>query len=58
MIATPVTVLDVTGEESKFSLDSHGFQYHNHESHEKEFHDEEKLKTDYFPECEQLLKEM
>ena len=58
MVATPVTVYDVTGDESQFTLDSHGFQFHRHTSDEKCFHDEESLKTTYFPECENLLKEM
>lgn len=57
-ISVPVTVTDVTGNESAFSLDVHGFAYHRHESAEAagEFHDEAALKERYYPECEELLK--
>jgi hypothetical protein len=58
VITTSVVVTDVSGEEGKFSLDGHGFQYHKHESKEKGFHDEDKIKAVYFPECEQLLKDV
>lgn len=59
-ISVPVTVTDVTGNESAFSLDVHGFTYHRHESGEAAagggFHDETALKARYYPECEELLK--
>lgn len=57
-ISVPVTVTDVTGNESSFSLDVHGFAYHRHESAEAAggFHDETALKQRYYPECEELLK--
>jgi len=51
-----VTVHDIRGSEDKYSLDSTGFQIANHESVEKEFLDEEKIKTVYYKEVEDLLK--
>ncbi|KAK0742563.1 hypothetical protein B0T21DRAFT_361682 [Apiosordaria backusii] len=50
-------VTDITGDESKYTLDSHGFQIYNHESKEKDFADDEKIKSEYYPEVEQLLKD-
>ena len=53
----PVTVHDIRGEENKYTLDRTGFQIHSHTSSEKDFLDEEKIKAEYYPETEQLLKE-
>ncbi|KAI1410246.1 hypothetical protein F5Y13DRAFT_202373 [Hypoxylon sp. FL1857] len=56
-----VVVHDVTGEEEMYALDSHGFQFLQHESKLKylqEFQDEEVVKTEYYPESIQLLKEV
>lgn len=55
-IAVEVTVTDITGNEDKYTLDSHGFQIVRHESKEKEFLDDEKIKRDYYLETEELLK--
>ncbi|KAK1750128.1 amino acid permease-domain-containing protein [Echria macrotheca] len=52
-----VTVHDVTGDEANYNLDNHGFQIYKHESREKEFVDDEKIKAEYYPETEQLLKD-
>lgn len=52
-----VVVKDITGEESKYTLDSHGFQIYHHESKEKDFLDDEKIKAEYYPEIDQLLKD-
>ncbi|KAK3694386.1 hypothetical protein B0T22DRAFT_402970 [Podospora appendiculata] len=57
MVPTPVTVTDVTGDERSFTLDRHGFQFHSHTSKEKEFHEKE-VPANYYPECEQLLKDI
>ncbi|KAF1992998.1 hypothetical protein P154DRAFT_107421 [Amniculicola lignicola CBS 123094] len=51
-------VTDISGDEDKYLLDTHGFQYCYHESHEKEFKDEQKIQTKYYEECKQLLKEI
>ncbi|WPH04500.1 Hypothetical protein R9X50_00739100 [Acrodontium crateriforme] len=50
-------VHDISGEEDKYTLDSHGFQIYNHESEEKDFVDDEQIKAKYYPETEQLLKD-
>jgi hypothetical protein len=52
-----VLVKDITGEEDKYTLDSHGFQIYRHSSKEKDFLDEDKIKAEYYPEIEQLLKD-
>lgn len=53
-----VVVSDVSGEEDHYTLDSHGFQYCQIPSKEKEFVDEKLIETEYYPECEQLLKDV
>ncbi|KAK4118634.1 hypothetical protein N657DRAFT_605963 [Parathielavia appendiculata] len=47
---------DITGEEHQYSLDKHGFQYCRHESSEKEFIDEQAIRSIYYEECKSLLK--
>ncbi|KAJ5617365.1 hypothetical protein N7537_002479 [Penicillium hordei] len=51
------TVHDISGHELDYKLDSHGFQLYYHESQEKDFLDDEKIKAEYYPETEQLLKD-
>ena len=52
-----VTVTDISGREKEFTLDTHGFQVYGHASREKDFVDEEKIRREYYPETEQLLKD-
>jgi len=52
-----VIIHDIAGNEDKYTLDSHGFQFVKHESKEKDFLDDEKIKAEYYPEVEQLLKD-
>ncbi|KAH0829635.1 hypothetical protein AYO21_10051 [Fonsecaea monophora] len=52
-----VVIHDIAGDEDKYTLDSHGFQYLKHESAEKDFVDDDKIKAEYYPEIEQLLKD-
>jgi hypothetical protein len=52
------TVTDVSGDEDQYTLDANGFQYHQHVSKEKDFVDETKIETEYYPECEQLIKDV
>jgi hypothetical protein len=52
-----VTVTDISGNVGDYNLDNHGFQIYNHESKEKDFRDEEKIRREYYPEVEQLLKD-
>lgn len=50
------TIHDVRGKEDTVSLDKTGFQFVKHVSSEKDFLDEEKIKTVYYKEVEELLK--
>jgi hypothetical protein len=58
MISVPTTVEDVTGREADFSLDVQGFQYCNHSSSMKEFHDVSTITTEYYDECAAVMKSM
>jgi hypothetical protein len=53
-----VTIHDIRGEEDKYTLDAQGFQIHKHSSVEKDFLDDEQIKAQYYPEVEQLLKDV
>jgi len=53
-----VTVHDVSGREDEYSLDANGFQFHRHVATEKDFLDDDQIKASYFPETEQLLKDV
>lgn len=50
-------VIDVNGKEDQYKLDSHGFQFCRHESQEKCFIDDERVREIYYKECKNLLKE-
>lgn len=52
-----VIIHDIAGDEDKYTLDSHGFQFVKHESKEKDFHNDENIKAEYYSEIEQLIKE-
>ncbi|KAF2128705.1 hypothetical protein P153DRAFT_423858 [Dothidotthia symphoricarpi CBS 119687] len=52
-----VTVRDVKGHESEYSLDVNGFQFYTHTSVEKDFLDDKQIKDRYYKETEQLLKD-
>lgn len=54
----PATIHDVSGREDQFTLDGNGFQFHRHTSAEKDFNDDEHIKAVYYPETEQLLKDV
>jgi hypothetical protein len=56
--AHPVTVHDVSGHEAEFTLDGNGFQFHRHTATEQNFVDDEQIRSSYYPETEQLLKDM
>lgn len=57
-VAVQVEVTDISGNEDKYTLDGNGFQIVQHESKEKDFLDEERIKSIYYPETEQLLKDV
>ncbi|KAF2092411.1 hypothetical protein NA57DRAFT_69814 [Rhizodiscina lignyota] len=56
-IQVDTTIHDISGDEDKYTLDSHGFQIYKRESKEKDFVDNAKIKAEYYPETEQLLKD-
>jgi hypothetical protein len=53
-----VTIHDIRGKEDEFSIYKQGFQIHRHVSQEKEFVDDERIKSVYYPETEKLLKDV
>jgi hypothetical protein len=53
-----VEIHDIRRHEGDYSLDKNGFQVVKHVAKEKEFKDEEKIKTGYYKEIEDLLKEV
>jgi hypothetical protein len=59
-IPTGVAVEDIGGEEQKYTLDNCGFQLVHHETKssctEDGYRDVQRIQQEYFPECEQLLK--
>ncbi|KAF2749360.1 hypothetical protein M011DRAFT_493079 [Sporormia fimetaria CBS 119925] len=57
-VAHNFVVTDISGDEDKYTLDGHGFQYIHHQSAEKEFTNEASIRTTYYKECEQLLKDV
>ena len=54
----PAVIHDVRGKEDTVGLDKTGFQFVRHESAEKEFVDEERIKAVYYKEVEELLKKV
>ena len=52
----PAVINDVRGKEDTVGLDKTGFQFVEHKSSETEFLDEERIKTVYYKEVEELLK--
>jgi len=54
----PVVVHDARGKEEEFSIDTSGFQFVKYPSVEKDFTDDEEIKTKYYPEVEELLKKV
>jgi hypothetical protein len=52
----PGLIHDIRGFEDEFTLDKNGFQIYKHKSVEKDFLDENKIKTQYYKEVEDLLK--
>jgi hypothetical protein len=49
-------VRDIRGSEDKYTLDTTGFEVVKHESEEKDFADDEHIKSAYYPEVEDILK--
>ncbi|KAI8939274.1 hypothetical protein NX059_005100 [Plenodomus lindquistii] len=53
----PVTVKDVRGREQDYTLDKNGFEFYRQTAQEKDFVDDEQIKSGYYAETEQLLKD-
>ncbi|KAI1293432.1 hypothetical protein F5Y03DRAFT_328858 [Xylaria venustula] len=53
-----VKITNIAGHESEYTLDKQGFQIHRHVAQEKDFTDDEHIKAVYYPETEQLLKDV
>ncbi|TGJ78907.1 hypothetical protein E0Z10_g9856 [Xylaria hypoxylon] len=53
-----VKITNIAGREAEFTLDNQGFQVHRHVAQEKDFTDDEHIKAVYYPETEQLLKDV
>lgn len=53
----PITVHDMRGREKDFTLDGNGFELHRRSANEKDFLDDDKIKSGYYAEIEQLLKD-
>jgi len=51
-------VHDIRGEEDSYTLDKHGFQIYRHVSREKDFLDDDQIQKVYYPEVDQLLKDV
>ncbi len=56
--AHPVTVHDIGSKDHEYSLDVNGFQVHRHDATEKDFLNDDQIKKSYYPETEQLLKDV
>ncbi|KAI1323629.1 hypothetical protein F5Y16DRAFT_403308 [Xylariaceae sp. FL0255] len=56
--AQTVKITNIAGREAEFSLDKQGFQVYPHVAQEKDFLDDEHIKAVYYPETEQLLKDV
>ena len=54
----PAIVHDVRGREAEFTLDKDGFEFVRRPVQEKDFLDDEVIKAGYYPEVEQLLKDV
>ncbi|KAG8421833.1 hypothetical protein J3458_003675 [Metarhizium acridum] len=53
-----VTIKDIAGQEANYTLDGNGFQVLGHVATEKAFVDDDQIKSSYYPETEQLLKDV
>lgn len=53
----PVTVNDVRGHEAEFSLKKQGFEVHRHNMTFRDYTDDEKIKSVWWPMVIELLKE-
>lgn len=52
----PVQVEDVRGHEDDYDLDVQGFQVVTSPSDERDFNDDDRIKSKYYAECTELIK--
>lgn len=55
-ISQQLKVFDIRGSEDQYTLDTTGFQIVKHSSVEKDFRDDDQIKSTYYPEMVELLK--
>lgn len=51
-------ITDISGRESEYTLDKNGFEVVSYPAQEKDFADDDHIKAVYYPETEQLLKDV
>lgn len=56
-LAKQAVVHDIRGSLDQYTLDTTGFQIYKHKSAETDFLDDDQIKTLYYPETEELLKQ-
>ncbi|OAA71469.1 hypothetical protein ISF_02020 [Cordyceps fumosorosea ARSEF 2679] len=54
----PVLIRDIAGSEDQYSLDVQGFEVRRRPATERDFVDDAQIKASYYPETEQLLKDV
>lgn len=57
VVGHEVNIRDITGDEDKYRLETHGFEFRRHKSVKLDFKNEEELKHGYFEEMERLIKD-
>ncbi|CAI4210896.1 unnamed protein product [Parascedosporium putredinis] len=57
VVGHEVNIRDITGDEDKYRLETHGFEFRRHKSAKLDFKNEEELKHGYFEEMERLIKD-
>lgn len=53
-----VDIENVRGREGEFTLDKNGFQFYRRAAKHTDFTDDDKIREEYYPESEELLKEL
>ncbi|KAJ3743709.1 hypothetical protein DFH05DRAFT_1242656 [Lentinula detonsa] len=53
-----VPIENIRGREGSYNLDSAGFQYYQHKSKHTSFSNDEEIEKEYYPESEELIKEL
>jgi hypothetical protein len=56
-VKQPMTILNGRSPSNRLTLDGQGFELVHHETHVRDFYDENEVKASYYPEVERLVKE-